>query len=259
MAFIGWWDQPPPPPPPTPQVWLLILEDTGLRRSCFSKCFSVDFSEAAWCQSQLNLWFAGFGLQSLSRHSSAAFIASLCSSGFATADNHHLIHAVNTFNDLHVVSPSDTNSPVSTIRDLSPISWIVLLSVVCMAHLACLLSVSASLATLCISVLPSGEPSLNFDPSEFRTAITWWRGLETTRASSCLLCPEIALDPLGHHALSYRQGGDVVLHRNQLRVMFVDLCHKANFGVKVEASNGLLHNITVNPYWWLISRYPPRT
>ena len=35
-------------------------------RSCFSKCFSIDLSEAAWCQSQLSLRFGGLGLRSLS-------------------------------------------------------------------------------------------------------------------------------------------------------------------------------------------------
>eukprot|EP00731_Ephydatia_muelleri_P006684 Em0003g932a len=65
------------------------------------------------------------------------------------------------------------------------------------------------------------------------------------RASCCLLCPEVALDPLEHHALSCGQGGDVVLHHNQLRVqdVFVNLCHKADFGVKVEAV--LLHEPSV--------------
>ena len=95
-----------------------------------------------------------------------------------------------------------------------------------------------SLATSWISVLSSGEPGTHFDPSKFRTAISWWLGLETTRASSCcLLCPEIALDPLGHPALSCRRGGDVVLRHNQLHDIFVDFCHKTNLSVKVEAGS----------------------
>ena len=63
-------------------------------------------------------------------------------------------------------------------------------------------------------------------------------------ASCCLLCPEIALDPLGHHALSYRRGGDIVLHHNQLQDVFVDLCYKANFGVKVEAGSALTPDLS---------------
>ena len=65
-------------------------------------------------RSKGTLRFGGFGLRSLSHHSSAAFIASFCSSGFATANNHHLIHVVNTFNSL--VSTSDAISPESAIE-----------------------------------------------------------------------------------------------------------------------------------------------
>ena len=112
------------------------------------------------------------------------------------------------------------------------------------ANKARLLSASASLATSWVSVLPSGEPGLHFDPREFRTAISWWLGLETTTASCCLLCPEIALDPLGHHALSCRRGGDVVLRHNQLRDVFVDICHKANLGVRIEAGSALTPDLS---------------
>eukprot|EP00731_Ephydatia_muelleri_P036720 Em0311g4a len=85
----------------------------------------------------------------------------------------------------------------------------------------------------------------HFDPSKFHTAISWWLGLETTRASSCcLLCPEIALDPLGHHALSCRRGGDVVLRHNQLHDIFVDFCHKTNLSVKVEAGSTLTPDLS---------------
>ena len=194
----------------------------------------------------------GFGLHSLSHHSSAAFIASFCSSGFATADNHHLIHAVNTFNSL--VSTSDAISPESAIESpplqrslsykLDSLTHSSLYDLASPANKARLLSASASLATSWVSVLPSGEPGLHFDHREFRTAISWWLGLETTTASCCLLCPEIALDPLGHHALSCRRGGDVVLRHNQLRDVFVDICHKANLGVKIEAGSALTPDLS---------------
>ena len=196
----------------------------------------------------------GFGpLLSLSHHSSAAFIASFCSSGFATTDNHHLMNVVNFFNSL--VSSSDAISPESAIgsppsqrslsHKLDSLSFSNLYDLSSPANKARLLSASASLATSWVSVLPSGEPGTHFDPSEFRTAISWWLGLETTRASSCcLLCPEIALDPLGHHALSCRQGGDVVLRHNQLRDIFVDFCHKVNLSVKVEAGSTLTPDLS---------------
>ena len=211
--------------PPSVAADSLKIMDSDVR-SCFSKCFSIDLSEAVLCQSQLSLRFGGLGLRSLSHHSSAAFIASFCSSGFATTDNHHLMNAVNLFNSL--VSSSDAISPESAIKSppsqrslshkLDSLSFSNLYDLSSPANKAHLLSASASLATSWVSVLPSGEPGTQFDPSEFHTAISWWLGLETTRASSCcLLCPEIALDPLGHHALSCRRGGDVVLRHNHLR------------------------------------------
>eukprot|EP00731_Ephydatia_muelleri_P002494 Em0001g2494a len=226
----------------------------SLPRSKIDKVLSMlkDVSDidpqAAWCQSQLSLRFGVFGLRSLSHHSSAAFIASFYSSGFATADNHHLIHAVNTFNSL--VSTSDAISPESAIESppsqrslshkLDSLTHSRLYDSASPANKARLLSASASLATSWVSVLPSGELGLHFDPREFRTAISWWLGLETTKASCCLLCPEIALDPLWHHALSCRRGGDVVLQHNQLRDVFVDICHKANLGVRIEAGTAAL-------------------
>ena len=47
------------------------------------------------------------------------------------------------------------------------------------------------------------------------------------------------MDPLGHHALSCRRGGDAVLRHNQLRDIFVDFCHKVNLSVEVEAGSTL--------------------
>ncbi|KAL5499666.1 hypothetical protein EMCRGX_G011121 [Ephydatia muelleri] len=133
-------------------------------RSCFSKCFSIDLSEAAWCQSQLSLRFGGLGLHSLPHHSSAAFIASFCSSGFATTDNHHLMNAVNLF-----VSSSDAISSESSIESppsqrslshkLDSLSFSNLYDLSSPANKARLLSASASLATSWVSVLPSGLAS----------------------------------------------------------------------------------------------------
>ena len=43
--------------------------------------------------------------------------------------------------------------------------------------------------------------------------------------------PDTALDPLGHHAVICRRGGDVVMRHNQLRDAIVDFCHSACLGV----------------------------
>ena len=55
----------------------------------------------------------------------------------------------------------------------------------------------------------------------------------------CLLCPDTALDTLGHHAVTCRRGGDVVTRHNCLRYTFVDLCHNAHLSVQVEVGNNL--------------------
>ena len=50
---------------------------------------ALQLTHSAWMQAQLSLGFGGFGLRSLSHHSCAAFVASLSSSGYASADNQH--------------------------------------------------------------------------------------------------------------------------------------------------------------------------
>ena len=55
----------------------------------------------------------------------------------------------------------------------------------------------------------------------------------------CLLCPDTALDSLGHHAVTCRRGGDAVTCHNYLRDTFVDLCSNAHLSVQVEVGNNL--------------------
>ena len=53
------------------------------------------------------------------------------------------------------------------------------------------------------------------------------------------MCPDIALDPLGHHVASCRQGGDVVTRHNHLWDIFANFCHRAHLSVRVEVGYGL--------------------
>ena len=55
---------------------------------------------------------------------------------------------------------------------------------------------------------------LHLDPIEFRVAVKWWLGLDTSHCSHCAFCPAHSLDPLGHHALTCKCGADVVLRHN---------------------------------------------
>ena len=69
-------------------------------RQCFAQSIAVEVTDCAWQQAQLNLSHGGLGLLSVSHHSSAAYIASLCVSGFGDAHNPHLSHMVDLFNKL---------------------------------------------------------------------------------------------------------------------------------------------------------------
>ena len=68
--------------------------------------------------------------------------------------------------------------------------------------------------------------------------------MNSTARSSCPFCPDIAFDPLGHHAVSSRRGGDVVIRHNRLRNIIADLRSCAHLSVRVEVGRGLLgsHN-----------------
>ena len=94
----------------TSKVFALIDDDI---RMTFCRCIGVDMSDTAWHQAQLSPSRGGLGFRSLSRHSSAAFISSLCSSGFGLQSSHHLSQAIETFNSL--VSPADAVSVESLL------------------------------------------------------------------------------------------------------------------------------------------------
>ena len=198
----------------------LQLFDNDVRQ-CFKDCFVFDTSDSTWQQVQLSLRYGGLGLRSLSHHSSAALIASVCSSGFGDRDNPYLVQAINLFNIQ--VLPSDAISVESVLS--SPIkkrtlsqklnnrlfqTFLVSSSV---ANKARILSESAPHCASWLSVVPSSALGLLLEPNEFLVALKWWLGHDLSRGSLCPLCPDTALDPLGHHAVTCRRGGDVVMHQ----------------------------------------------
>ena len=77
---------------------------------------------------------------------------------------------------------------------------------------------------------------LHLQPSEFQVAIKWWLGLDTSCGS---ICPGRVLDPLGHHALTCKRGGDVVTCHNKLFDTLAKTCCSAHLSVKVEAGCNL--------------------
>ena len=107
------------------------------------------------------------------------------------------------------------------------------------ANKAHILSESAPHSASWLSVVPSAALGLHLEPNEFLVALKWWLGHDLSSGLLCPLCPDTALDPVGHHAVTCRQGGDVVMRHNQLRGVIVDFCHSARLGVKVEFGSEL--------------------
>ena len=62
---------------------------------------------------------------------------------------------------------------------------------------------------------------LHVESNEFQSAVRWWLGVSVGR-TVCPLCQDVAVDPLGHHAVTCRHGGDVVVRHNHLCDVFVD-------------------------------------
>ena len=96
----------------TCKAFALIDDDI---RMFFCRCIGVDASDTIWQQAQLSPSRGGLGFRSVSRHSSAAFISSLCSSGFGMHSSPHLTQAVEIFNSL--VSPADVVSVDQSLRN----------------------------------------------------------------------------------------------------------------------------------------------
>ena len=213
-------------------------------RKCFASCLALSIPDSNWNQAQLSLSSGGLGLRSLALYVPAA---SLAASGCASPGNMHLEKAVASFNNQ--VSMLDVIT-VDTVLAVPPHQHTLskkldhqlfqsLLSSASPVNKARLLSVSASHASSWISVVPSTSLGHHLDPAECQTAIKWWLGLDTSGGSLCPFCSGIALDPLGHHAISCRHGGFVVLRPNHLRDTIANFCHRAHLSVKVEMGHGL--------------------
>ena len=196
-------------------------------------CSAINVTDGTWSQAQLGPKFGGLVLRSLSHHAAAAaFIASLSFSGLGNVDNIHLQQAVAMFRSLpfsrrtcqelskpNISTPYWSLPPMPT--ELTSCQWQLLL-------------------------LPLGywwSLPLVWACTWSQMAIRWWLGLDTSGWSMCPFCPDIALDPLGHHAVTCRHGGDVVIHHNRLRdevyltSVIVPTC------VSVERGHGLTRDL----------------
>ena len=196
-------------------------------RHCFALATAVDTTNSAWKQAQLSLSRGGLGLCRLSEHSSACYIASLSMVGMCSETNQHLLNAIDKFNE-HV-SNEDTVT-LEAIREtpcrqkvllnkLDDSLFAQLFSKSSLPDRARLLSVSSPHAAAWLSTAPSPGLNLQLEPSEFQAAIQWWLGVSISgsQGATCPHCPAHSLDPLGHHALTCKHGGDVVIRYNRLR------------------------------------------
>ena len=104
------------------------------------------------------------------------------------------------------------------------------------AYKARILSESAPHSTSWLSVVPC-ILGLHLEPNEFLVALQWWLGHDLSMGSLCPLCPDTALDPLGHHAVTCRRDGDIVMRHDWLRDIIIDFCQSAHLGAKVEVGS----------------------
>ena len=95
------------------------------------------------------------------------------------------------------------------------------------ANHARLLSVSSPHALAWLSVMPNPQQNLHLESPEFQVALKWWLGMDISQNSSCSFCPSHALDPMGHHALTCKGGGDSIIRHNSLRDTFWESCKLA--------------------------------
>ena len=225
----------------------LAVFDAGVRRT-FCLCTGVDVSNDAWQQAQLSLGKGGLGLRSLSLHSPAAFIASVCSAGYGSHSTSHLSQAIDMFNCLvassDVISVENLLSSCSVHQKalsekLDDRQFNLLLNCSSVADRARLLSVSSPFAASWLSVIPSEGLGLHLTAPIFQVALKWWLGLDISGGSQCSLCPGSGLDHLSHHAVTCKHGGDVVTRHNRLCDCIVEVCRHAHIGVQVEVGNNL--------------------
>ena len=172
---------------------------------------------------------------------------SLIKAGSLIPSDYYALESINIFND--TVSPVQAISGDlllhSTLsqKDLSARlenhQFEQLLFQSSPANRASLLSVSSCQAASWLSVIPSVGLNLPLEPDEFQTALKWWQGIDTSLGSCCPHCPDHQLDPLGHHAVTCKGGGDVVLHHNSLWDVISQFCHRARLGGQLEVGCGL--------------------
>ena len=104
--------------PPSQAMSALKAFDLDIR-SCFSHCTAVDTSNQAWQQEELSLSRGGLGLRSISRHSPAAYIASLSSSGFSMSSQQHFKQALRMSKEYNITGKSQRYKVIQPMSNYS--------------------------------------------------------------------------------------------------------------------------------------------
>ena len=218
----------------------------GEVRCHFSDCVGIDASDADWQQVQLSLSRGGLGLRRLELHYSAAYLASVIKTSNSDPLDEFSRQAVSIYNSLvpQASSLSDNSflESESSQKKLSAGIENHQFDQSCAtstpANRARLLSASSRHASSWLAVIPSRGLNLCMEPDEFQVAFKWWIGMDTSPEQRCPHRHDHQLDPLGHHAVTCKGGGDAVIRHNALRDVFAQLCHRAHLGGPLEIGYG---------------------
>ena len=231
-------------PPSLVSEGLALLDDEV--RRYISDCVGIDASDTDWLQAQLSLSRGRLGLRKLAVHCSAAYLASINNTGCTAPLDECTLQAVTLFNNR--VPPASAISEESLLHSglrqkelskrIDEYRFDQLFLTSTPSNRAHLLSVSSCHASSWLAVIPSQGLNLHLEPDEFQVALKWWLGMDTSSQLRCPYCPDHQLDPLGHHALTCKGGGDVVLRHNSLRDVFSQFCHRARLGGQLEVGHG---------------------
>eukprot|EP00731_Ephydatia_muelleri_P006120 Em0003g368a len=191
----------------------------GEVRCHFSDCVGIDASDAVWQQVQLSLSRGGLGLRRLELHCSAAYLASVIKTSNSDPLDEFSRQAVSIYNRL---VPQASSLSDNSLLD-QPCPLVVSVISPC-SLLACGDSIQGTQSLRGAGRVPGGSEMVA------------WDGHFTKQR--CPHCHDHQLDPLGHHAVTCKGGGDAVIRHNALRDVFAQFCHRARLGGQLEVGYG---------------------
>ena len=217
---------------------------------CFEESTSIELSPSAKEQAQLSAANGGLGLRSLNLHSPAAFISSVALSG-AEWDISSSIDLYNNrvkeTSKLHFSTESQIPGKWKSQKRLSEeiekqLLRQLLESTSSQSDRARLLEVSSRSvnASKWITAVPSPGLGNKFEPDEAQVLFKHRLGLPlASPGKTCTMCPDKALDPHGHHALTCKKGPDVVSRHNFLRNTIFNYARNAQMSPVLEQGANL--------------------